>query len=182
MKKKIILGLLIIVLGIVLFSYFSIKQGVVIRISENEIQKAVAVKFPLEKTHIAILNVKYSDPLIELLEGKNRIRIGITATPQIKVVGKTNSGSAIVNGSFRYEAGTGKVFLTDFKVEKIVIDESKKLNLDLLSIALSYELDDVYSIYPIYTLSDNDFKQKTAKMVVKDVFVKNKFLEIHFGL
>lgn len=182
MKKKIIIGLLIIISVIVLISYFSLKQGFVIRISEKEIQDAVAVRFPIEKTHIAILNVKYSDPLIELLEGKNRVRIGITATPQIMVGGKTHSGSAVVNGSFRYEAGTGKVFLTDFKVEKIVIDESKKLNLDLLSIALSYELDDIYSVYPIYTLSDTDFKQKTAKMVVKDITVENNNLEIHFGL
>ena len=156
--------------------YFLTSNGYTVNISEKEIQEAVEKNFPYEKVHLNFLRIVYSNPSVELLEGENRVRIGLTATLQVKE--KIHFGSALVNGGFRYEAITGEFFLTDFKVEKITLDDTKDLNVNMLNKVLSAELEKVYHKYPIYKLSDSDFKQRTAKMIVKSIKVDGKVVKL----
>ena len=180
MNRRIIISFVIVVL--LLSGFLTFRNGLKITLSEKEIQDSVNNNFPMEKTHLKFFKIMYSNPIIELLDDSNRVRIGLTATPRILINGKLNAGTAVANGGFKYEPTTGNVFLTGFKIEKLAINQNTNISLDLISMALSAELEDYYSKHPIYTLSDTEFKQKTAKMVVKELKIHNKKVVITLGM
>jgi len=180
MKKKIAISLSLIFLVASIALFFKLKNGVSIRISEAEIQSIVYSKFPIDKTHFLVLKIEYKDPLVELINNTEQVRMGITLSPYLEIKGKRYSGTAIVNGRFRYEPVTGKIFLTGFSVESLQLDDIFSIKLDKLSMSISEMLEDVYSQYPIYTLKD-DIKQGSAKMLIRKVEIKNKIVTIHLG-
>lgn len=185
MWKYIVLWILLLIIGVGVCVYFFLKEGITISITEKQIQDGASKLFPIEKTHLSIVKVVYSDPVFEVLDNKKRIRIGLTATPELTLNGKKFSGRAIVNGGFRYDPAKGEFFLTGFTVETIEIQGIhgiKGINLEKVSDALSEACETVYAKHPIYTLSDHNLKQKTAKMLVKEISLWNKTVHITLGL
>ena len=90
MNRKIIILFVIVVLiisGLLIF-----RKGLTITLSEKEIQDSVNNNFPMEKTHLKFFKIMYSNPIIELLDDSNRVRIGLTATPRILINGKLMAG------------------------------------------------------------------------------------------
>ncbi len=185
MWKYILLCIFLIIIGAGICLYVVLKEGVTISITEKQIQDGASKVFPLEKTHLSIVKIVYSDPVFEVLDNKQRIRIGLTATPELMINGKKFSGKAIVNGGFRYDPAQGAFFLTGFAVETLEIQTVHGvtgINLEKISEALSLACEKVYEKHPIYTLSDYDLKQKTAKMLVKEIHLRNKTVHISLGL
>ena len=182
--KKYTIAISIIIIALIFGIYISgiLRRGVTITIHESEIVTKVNEKFPLERTHLFILTVLYADPVVEFLDESNKVRLGLTATPQLKVNDKTYSGSATVRGGFRYVPEIGEVYLTDFVVENLNIGETKGVNLEMVSTALSAALENVYSKHPVYTLKDDTIKKSTAKMFVRSIDIKDKNVIIHLGL
>ena len=185
-KQKLILiialtGIAILFFAILCF-YFYLKHGVTIVLTEDELRSGIERRFPLEKTHLLVIKIIYSNPTFEVLDNKNRIRIGLTATPEIEINEKTYSGSAIVNGGFKFVPEEGSFYLTGFTVEKIAINNNKGINLDRLSSSLSTSLDEIFKKHPVYVIPDTDLKHKIAKMVVKDIQILNKSIVINLGL
>ena len=179
--KKLIIVIVPILILVVVSLLLIMKEGLSITIKESEIQSAVYKKFPMEMTHLLILKVEYTNPIVEVMDNKDRIRIGFTLSPLVEVNGKRHSGSVVVNGGFRYDPTLGKVFLTGFEVEKLQLDGYKSVQLDKITGAISLTLEGVYSKHAVYTLKD-DIKQKTAKMVVRKVTIRNKAVTIDLGL
>ena len=177
-----LITLTVICVAISVCLYVYLKEGITIVLTEEEIRAGVAKRFPIEKTHLLILKIVYSDPIIEILESKNRIRIGVTATPKIEINDKTYSGSALVNGGFKFNPSEGSFYLTGFTVETLKLNESKGLKLDKVSNALSDSLEEIFKKHPVYVLPDSDLKHKIIKMVVKDIKVINKSIIITLGL
>ena len=173
-------GMIAVALGVSLLLW--LKHGTIVTISEDELRSAIRQQFPMQKTHLLILQVTYSDPVIELLDNRERIRIGLTATPDVTLNGERYSGSAVVQGGFRYEPQTGEFFLTGFSVESIQLEGRKGISLERVSSALSDALEGVFRRYPVYTLRDEDFKQATAKMLVRRISISDKKIHIHLGL
>ena len=180
MMKRILITIAIILVVAIIVVGIMLKNGVSITITESEIQSAVYKKFPMEITHFLILRMEYTNPVVELIDNKERVRLGLTLSPVLEVNGKRHTGTVVVNGGFRYEPGLGHVYLTGFQVETLQLDGYKSVQLDKISEAISNRLEDVYSKYPIYTLGD-DVKEKTVKMLVRDVTIRNKAVTILLG-
>jgi Protein of unknown function (DUF1439) len=180
-QAKILFALVILILVcVILVAAAWMTKGMSITISEREIVERIQEKFPLEKTHLMVFQVRYSDPVLEFLDGENKLRIGLTATPELAINGKEYSGSAIVTGRFRYVPEDGDVFLGDLSVESLQIGNTRGLG-PKLSAALALVLEDIYSKRPLYRLKDHSLKEATAKMLVRKIEIKDKNVVIHQG-
>ena len=180
-KKLFFVIVVLIVVSAIFSAAMWMQKGVTLTISESELIQKIEEKFPLEKTHLMVLQVRYSDPVLEFLDGENRLRIGLTATPHILINGKEYSGSAVVTGRFRYVPKDGDVYLSDFSVESLKIGDTRGLG-PKLSSALALLLEDLYSKRPLYSLKNHSLKEATAKMLVKKVEIKDHNVVIHLGL
>lgn len=159
----------------------TLAHGVTVRIPESTIRSAVESRFPQTRTYLLVLAVRYHDPRVALA-GRDRVQVGISATPQIVVGGKEWTGTIRVDAGIRYDPPTGECFLTGFKVLEARIEglpESRHLEVANRCIAMC---EDVFAKHPVYTLDDGGFRQRTAKMLVKGIRITGGAVEISLGL
>ncbi len=153
-----------------------------LRIPEEKIQAELNRMFPIEKNHLLVFTLRYTNPRVRLEQGSDRVQAGLDAETLFKVNDRSFSGSATVSGGLRYEGSTGSFFLTDSRVERISITGFPEKYMDslngLASLLLRHPLDQK----PVYRLNEGDVKQGLAMLVLKRVHVKDRCLEVVMGI
>ncbi|HKJ87793.1 MAG TPA: DUF1439 domain-containing protein [Gammaproteobacteria bacterium] len=164
------------------YYYFS-AGGLVIRISEPEIQKQLNQQLPLTKTYLTIIQVTLNNPRIDLVEGADRVRGGMDV--ELNIAGlpgsKPAEGTVDASSGVIYRAQKGQFYLSDPVIENLKVQGIPKEYTKKAKEALTEALAEYYKDQPIYTLNPNDTKQAVARMVLKDVRVQNKQLVLTLG-
>jgi len=140
LKKLTIYTLLfLLIAGAILFGVTraKLKSGTTIRVTESRINKSLAKKFPIEKTHLKIIHTRLDQPRVLLHDDQNSLQIEATAhvSSLLKplVIGstlklgtnKTSSATVLIEGGISFEASEGTFYFTD--AELIAVDSEKKV-------------------------------------------------------
>jgi hypothetical protein len=180
---KYILALLV-VLGAGATAFFLTQdQQVVIRLSEDQLLKAVEKKLPFEKTYLVLFDVTLDNPRITLVDGSERVQAGLDVAVEIRLGNKPPlRGSTDISGNVRYVPEEGEFYLVDPDIETLSIEGIPMAYTDKIDEVMTKALGAFFKTRPIYTLKESDTKQAAAKLVLKDVAVENSELVLTLGL
>ena len=158
-------------------------RSVEIRLTEAELLKAVSRKLPFERTYLHIFDVRLDSPRISLIEGSNRIKVGLDAEVEAKLGDKPPLyGSADASGAVRYDPSEGAFYIVDPEIEALAVDGLPPNIADRIDAALTKAFKTFFKKRPIYRLKETDTKQAAARLALKDVAVENGELVLTLGL
>lgn len=180
MKKLISLA----VLGFGLFAlwkgYRFSSDGLVLSLSERQIQEQLNKRFPIEKNYL-ISTISLTDPKVALRSGTNRIHFGVVITATIPTQTPVQ-GSGEFSGEIRYDPQTEDIYLTEVGVERLEIPKlGDKVTAQVKEVS-SLLAREALSRFPIYRLSESDFRVNLSLLEVKSVRVAGRRVEIAFGI
>ncbi len=157
-----------------LFSQLAMAFSYTVELTEAELQEKVEAMMPLEKKKFFV-KVVLSKPRIELLEGQHKIgifsHIDVTAPQNLK-----GSGTAKITGSVDYKPESGAFFFKDPVIESLQINQFPEEYIGSVQAIAQLVISKVLAKRPVYTLKDDNLKQKLAKALLHSVSVKNKVL------
>lgn len=174
-------GAAIVLLG--LYLYFSDREYVV-TIPEQTIREKLNERLPISKKYLSIFEVTLDNPRVELDSEKNRIATGLDVTLNIRVNGndKPLGGSVDVSGTIIYVSEDGAFYLNEPIIEKLSIEGLPEKYTSKASTVVEKALSNFYSSRPIYTLKSSDIKHVTAKMILRNLVVKEKNILLTLGI
>lgn len=159
---------------LLLFSQLATAFTYTVELTEAELQEKVAAMMPLEKKKFFV-NVVLSKPRIELLEGQDKIgifsHIDVSAPKNIK-----GSGTAKITGAIDYKPESGTFFFKDPVIESLQINQFSEEYIGSVKAIAQLIISKVLAKRPVYTLKDDNLKQKLAKALLHSVSVKNRTL------
>ena len=86
--------------------------------SAQQIQEAIAPKFPAENCPLPLTCIKLQNPKITLADASDRITLSFDTA--VSLLGQPTNGTAVVSAKPRYQASTGEIFLDDSRIENLV--------------------------------------------------------------
>lgn len=169
----------IILLTFSLAAFDTMAIGYTLKLSEAELQERVSAMMPLEKKQL-FLTVVISDPQISLLPDTDQVGVFLNVDAII-ASGLKGSGRGRVIGSLFYDKSLGAFFLKAPVLDSLQIDRlPAQLNQQIAKVSQAMIASTLAS-YPLYTLNDNDFKQKMAKSMIESIDVQDQQLLIKFA-
>ncbi|HLY11397.1 MAG TPA: DUF1439 domain-containing protein [Planctomycetota bacterium] len=181
-KKLLGFAVAVLISGGLLFAWRLWHGGTVISLNQLEIQQAVNVGFPIEKTYLGILRVQLRDPVVTLQESSDRIALAVKVDVGIPGIGRPAKGEADLSCKIRYDAAQGAFYADDPQVERLTLEGHPDGVLEKTSGAVTWIVKGLLANRPIYTLSSVDVGHSFAKLVLKDVRVKSGTLRLTLGI
>ena len=144
---------------------------VTITMTAADLQREVARKLPLTRTG-RLVTVTVQAAEVVLAEGSDRIGVRATSTVQLPLV-RPLSGTVQLDGKLRYVPEQGELWLDDVRVVDLgvaAIPASLKPTVEELVGGIARG---VLGHTPVYRLKQESFKQSLAKLVLRDVSVRD---------
>lgn len=155
-----------------------------ISITNSDIQSRLDQLFPKTKTHLLVLRLTYQNPRAKLIEGADRIQIGLDAVLNIRLnrEPRSFSGSVDVDTSISFNPESGEFFLIDPVIKNLAIGGIPQAYTGQANTLASEAAAEFMDRYPVYTLRATDVKTTIAKLVLKGVRVENGVLIVTLGV
>ncbi len=182
MKKIIFLAALAIILAGAAAAFFLPDRQFEIRLSEEQIIQAVSKKLPFEKSYFVIFDVTLDNPRISLPEDSERVHAGLDVAVDIRLGDRRVVGSTDASAGIRYQPETGQFFLVEPNVEALALQGMLVAYSEKVDAAVAQALAVFFEKRPVYTLKDDDTRQKVAKYTLKKVIVVDGVLVVTLGL
>ncbi|RKU01361.1 DUF1439 domain-containing protein [Burkholderia sp. Nafp2/4-1b] len=119
--------------------------------SRGDVQKAVARKFPYQKTVAQIVDVSLANPAVNLLPDQNRVAVQLDAHFASPLLRAPVSGKFTVSGQLAYDAPSRSVVLKAPAVDSLVLDGDAQMYAQQISAAAGLLATQALTNYPIYT-------------------------------
>jgi hypothetical protein len=182
--RNILIALALAIIAVVAgaYGYYSGKEYV-IRLTEAELQAKLDQRFPIRRDVLFVVQIDLSNPRVHLLEGSNRVAIGIDVVLNFRLRDQAKSfgGSIDVDGGLRYEAFKGRFFLTDPHIQALRVDGIPEKYRTEVEKVVHGAISEAMNKGPIYTLSA-DAGQLLARLLLKSVVVRDRELVITLGI
>lgn len=143
--------------------------------SAQQIQDAIASKFPQERCPLPLTCIQLQNPKVVLAEASDRITMGFDT--RVSILQQSVTGSALVSAKPRFQASTGEVYLDDSRIEGLNFKGVPTRVTDLLSQYGAGLVKQSLDRTPIYTLNTAQ-ADKLGKLGIADVRVANGKLRI----
>jgi len=183
--KKIILIFIatIFLISIGVYFYFSDKEYV-FSFSESQIREKLATKLPLNKKYLLFFEVRLDNPRVSLTNGSNRVAAGLDVILNIWIDKnpKPLGGSIDATGGIKYVKDSGEFFLTEPVIEHLSMQGIPDKYTKKVNLVLTKALSEYYDSHPIYVLKPIDVKKAAARLVLKNVIIKNQNLVVVLGI
>lgn len=182
--RTIIIGLAVLgAIGAAVFWMLS-RNDYVFRFSENDLRGQLEARLPYEGRHLFIFDVTLDHPRIDLVEGSDRVAGGVDVMVKTSLGGRelSFSGATDMSGGVRYDQDQRAFFLKDPIVENLRLPGIPESYANRANAAISGALSEFYSTRPIYILEADTAAKSAARMLLKDVEVKNEHLVVTLGL
>ncbi|NNE42054.1 MAG: DUF1439 domain-containing protein [Marinicaulis sp.] len=166
-------------------AFFLLKdKSYTLKFTEADIDARVSEQLPFEKDYLSIFNVKLDNPRVDLIDGAGMFGGGADAIVTVSFMGRDimASGGTDFTSGVRYEPSEGAFYLTNPSITNLTLNGLPPTLTNRAKNAMSLALAEFYRDRPIYVLSDEDMRQQAAKMVLRDVEVKDEVLHITMGL
>ena len=143
--------------------------------SAQQIQDAIASKFPQERCPLPLTCIQLQNPKIVLAEASDRITMGFDT--RVNILQQSVTGTALVSAKPRFQASTGEIYLDDSRVESLNFKGVPTRVTDLLSQYGAGLVKQSLERTPIYTLN-NAQADKLGQLGIADVRVVGGRLRI----
>lgn len=164
-----------------LMAYQALKgKTILIALTQSEIQTALDKRFPVEKGAL-IFKVRFSDPVVQLQHGSDKIHFEISAAADFSINEVTPESRGLIEAGIGYRPKDGEFILLDPRLDLNVEGLSEEKNRKIVEVS-NLILSSYVSEYPVYRLSRADVKQNMARLVLRDVRVDGGVLKITLGL
>jgi len=179
------------------YLYTQMKSGLTIKLSESQINTAMAKKFPLEKEYL-LLNVTLDQPQVSLNPELDRLEVNISA--QVKTpkplafaignkeigIGKEtrNQAFARIAGTIDYNPESGSFYLKDAEIVEVELNEPEAPGelQEKIRTAISFVAKQVMNRMPVYELDETQRGTKTARLLLEEIQIEDGKLLIHLKL
>ncbi len=143
--------------------------------SAQQIQDAIAPKFPVENCPLPLTCLKLQNPTISLPEGADRIQLGFEST--VTLLAQPLTGTVVVSAKPRYQSSTGEIFLDDSQIQDVQLPGVSQRSLDLIKQYGAPLMQQALQRSPIYSFK-NAQTEKIARMGIADVKVQDGKLRV----
>jgi hypothetical protein len=157
------------------------REGIVVEITADQIQARLDKAFPITETYLMVFELTLADPEVILTEGSDRVGFGLTARTNVRVNGNDVVGRALLTAGLKYDAPKGVLYLADTRVEGLKMPVLPEEYEDNVLAAANLAVRKYLKEYEVYRLDQTDFKQRLAKMALKDVVVREGVVKMVFG-
>ena len=192
---KALIAALLIAASLVVVAFALQGKRVEIVITDRQIKQKLGEKLPVEKTYSLDISeswpvsfeMTYSNPRVVLIDGRDRATVGLDASVSIKI-GRSRRqlgpfhGSCNVSFGLDFRPTTGEFFLVDCRIEGISVEGVPARYTEIISQFGSIGAKEVLDRVPVYTLTAKDTKTAIAKLVLKNVTVRDGALVVTLGL
>jgi len=209
MNKKIIFGLITVLMMLAIGRLVLNYDNLAIDIQESAAQEKLDAVFPVEGTRLTV-NFLLTSPQVRFNEDN---RVVINSNFELSTFGRKGYGSASISSQLRYVPSEGSFYLDNPEIETLEIEEwdlkpndkktvksilgkfSKKLtgNESQLEISIQESLPDIknslttslettLSKYPVYTIKPSNTKMVLAKMMLSGVSVKDQVMTVYLSV
>lgn len=184
MKKIVIISTLILCAMLGAGYWYFAGKDFFLYFTEAQLQEKLSAKLPLTKTYLMILNITLKNPTVHLLNGSNKVQMGLDVSLNLNVAGEAKAlgGKIEVSGGVAYAAGSAQFFLIDPVVEILSVQGVPQKYEERVRLALSKALATYYAEHPLYQLKSTGAKQAAAKLILKSVVVENQQLVLKMGI
>ncbi|MEO7757873.1 MAG: DUF1439 domain-containing protein [Dokdonella sp.] len=182
-RKIFAAALVIIVVGLACTYAYFVGRTYEVRITEADLRAKVASRFPLTKS-LLILQAKLSNPRIALVEGSNRVALGIDLELNLHASGNAEplGGKADVEASLRYEPAAGAFYLDAPEIRRLDLQGVSEKYTPLVRDAVREALVHDFAKHPAYTLGLSNMKTAVARLVLRKVVVDHGVLILTLGV
>ena len=90
-----------------------------VELSREQLQAALAKRFPLQARYLDVVDVQASAPRLQLLPESNRMRTSVALTAASRLLRDTLRGDVDMSFGLRYEPSDTSIRLADVRVERI---------------------------------------------------------------
>jgi hypothetical protein len=181
LKKALLILVLLLAVAGAFVAWLLLGNTVVIELDQIEIQKAIESSFPVEKTYLHLIKVDLREPVVLLPETSERIGFSVKIGVGLPGVGKPLRGTAEISCRIRYDADRGAFFADDLEIERLSVEGHPEGYLERTQGAVTWILRGVLEHTPVYTLRAQDAGHSFAKLILKDVRVKQGKLRLTLG-
>jgi hypothetical protein len=183
--KRILLAILavLLLLGGGTWYYFSGRQYVY-TFSESQIREKLAARLPFRRTYLFFFDVTLDNPRVSLADESGRISAGLDITLGIRIGGQPVPlvGTIDVAGRLDYRPDEAAFHLADPEIENFLIEGLPREYADKVSKIIADGMQDYFSNHPVYSLQTGTSRDLAARLVLKDVVVKDHSLVVTLGL
>jgi len=183
MKKLIIPAVVLLILVIGAFFFFKGKTREII-ITQAQLEQKLSEKFPYTKKFLLLFELTYSNPKLSLLEGSDKIRVGLDAAINLLIdkEGKDLNGGITVLAELRYDRENQAFHLDNAELERLDIDGIPE-KWEERVMKLSTEAANLYfKNHPVYELEHRNFKESVAKILLKNFEIRDEIVVVTVGL
>lgn len=165
------------------FFYFKGRRYEVV-ITQTQIDEALQKRFPVEKSYLLIFGVTYSNPKVKLLPDANRIEIGLDTELNGKILGESKrlGSSILITTAIDYRNETQQFFLSEPQITNFALQGIPQEQLAKVTKFVSETVRANIQLYPVYTLRAKNAKMAAAKLLLKNVEVRNTEIHVTLGL
>lgn len=158
-------------LVVLLLSPFSNALTYTLEMTELELQARVDAMMPLKKKNM-LMSLVVTNPKVSLLTETNQLsifaNIAVTTLGNFKGAGKGN-----IVGEISYDKQQGVFYFINPEIKDITVDNVPAKYAPKIKDISQILITQAMAKYPVYTLKDNDMKQKLAKSLLQSVHVEN---------
>jgi hypothetical protein len=158
------------------------EQTWTLALTQAEIEAELGKRFPLQKTHLLVVGVTYSNPRVKLTDGSSEIGLGVDARLTVAGTEREFAGSADLVAKLAYDAANATFVLHDARVMKLRIDGLEAGTLERVRTAANALATESVAGIPVYKLRANDVKKTLTRLVLRSVAVRGGVLYIELGL
>jgi hypothetical protein len=181
----ILFALLILAAGYGIYHFFFNDGTVRVTITREMIDDALEKKFPKQDTYAKVLHVHYENPIVEMIPGRDRVRIALDVRTELGLPGvlsKSYTGSATLTTSLGYAPESARFSLVKPELEELTLPGLAPQHLATLrqgmNLAAVLWFDDI----PVHRIKDKSLKHRVTRQVLREVTIKNDRIIATLGL
>jgi hypothetical protein len=152
--------------------------AVKVRLRQSEIDAILVKRFPIEKKHLKLIRITYTDPVASIVADTGQVRIGVTAQIRvgIKPFEKDYQAKATLLSDIDYDPAKHTFFLRKPVCEHLDLPKIPAEYLELTREALNLTTAGFWEKIPVYEWKPRDRTQELARMVLHDIKVEKDAL------
>jgi hypothetical protein len=140
------------------------------------LQNLMNKKFPIDG-NLIIARLTLDTPSVYFKDQ----RIGIKMNYRGNFLADEIKGYMDINGQIMYKQEKAAFFLTDLNIEEFEVNGRNFSNEEKIKTVVQNIANNCLEQYPVYQLSQKDFRQKMAKIFLKELTIKGETLVVRLG-
>ncbi len=146
--------------------------------SRDEMQRAVARKFPYQKTLGQMADVVLSNPLVSLLPEQNRVAVHVDAHFGSVLLHEPVAGHFTLSGQLAYDAARNAIVIKQPAVDSVSFDDSAQMFAQQIGSAAGLFAADLLNDYAVYTFKPGQLQFAGASYVPGAITVLDRGIRV----